>query len=520
MKSILKGASLKYLIPFFIFIVLAISSVINAHLIQKHDTKNVVKQQADTALVIGRRLANEIEQRNLHFKQNHVELNRQLAYYSLNNLTSAAIIKSNNGILYQQEMVQNAPYILSDMAAQAMMDIRADYHIDLEERYIQLAMPLIVAPDSESLLQDETMVMVLNFDISNALYETNQLFIDNLVRTIVTLILLTVLITYILYFFIFKRIKPLEKISKAVIKDQNYAQRITGDSYGELYQITKAFNEMLDSIERSQTELTSRLDETQQLNKALKQANKTTERALQAKSEFLSSMSHEFKTPLNAIIGFSQLLALSEINDHQRKQLHNIESSGKHLLELITQVLELAKIEAGSHIMNIENYPLNTLVEESVDMIHPMLAKHNVVFSPVDYSHFEHLVRVDYTRTKQVLINFLSNAIKYNKPHGTVKVDAYPATLQGHKPAVRVCISDTGIGIPDKLKPYLFEPFNRLGQEGKSIEGTGIGLSICKTLIEDMGGEMTFSSTEGAGSTFCVTLPLSDLNGEQEESIK
>ncbi len=224
-----------------------------------------------------------------------------------------------------------------------------------------------------------------------------------------------------------------------------------------------------------------------------------------AKSAFLSSMSHELRTPLSAILGFAQLIesGTPPPTISQKRSVDQILKAGWYLLELINEILDLALIESGRLSLSLEPLSLSEVMRECQTMIEPQAQKRgiSVVFPQFPVRYF---VKADRTRVKQLLINLLSNAIKYNKVGGAVVVDCV-ATTAGR---IRVRVEDTGEGLaPDKLE-QLFQPFNRLGQEASGEEGTGIGLVVCKRLVELMGGAIGVESTVGAGSVFWFELNL------------
>ena len=224
-----------------------------------------------------------------------------------------------------------------------------------------------------------------------------------------------------------------------------------------------------------------------------------------AKSEFLSNMSHELRTPLNAILGFAQLIDGGEPppTAPQKRSLDEILKAGWYLLDLINEILDLTLIESGKLSLSIEPISLTDVLLESQAMIAPQAQQRGieVIFPPQTVPYQIH---ADRTRVKQVLINLLSNAVKYNRSGGTVTVDCRNSGLE----RVRISITDTGDGLTSVQMGQLFQPFNRLGQGARGGEGTGIGLVVCKRLVELMGGVIGVRSAVGRGSVFWVELNL------------
>lgn len=228
------------------------------------------------------------------------------------------------------------------------------------------------------------------------------------------------------------------------------------------------------------------------------------EQASRAKGEFLSSMSHELRTPMNAILGFSQLLQLDRSLDvRSAGYVHEILRAGHHLLELINEVLDLARIESGRLSLSPEPLPLADLVRETHALVQPLAQQREVALSVEPLQGL--VVRADRLRLKQVLLNLLSNAVKYNRPGGTVQVEALVQDMF----TVRIRVRDTGIGISAHSLTQLFQPFSRVS--GTTAEGTGIGLSISQRLVAMMGGRIGVESTPGVGSEFWVELPSDRL---------
>ena len=252
-----------------------------------------------------------------------------------------------------------------------------------------------------------------------------------------------------------------------------------------------------------------RLDQVlQDKNVELESARFVAEKANLAKSNFLSSMSHELRTPLNAILGFAQLLEAGSPppTATQIVRLQQITQAGWYLLELINEVLDLAVIESGALPMSHESVSLIEVIRECEAMIEPQLQQRRIQisFSPVDPGWH---VNADRVRVKQALINLLSNAIKYNRERGTVEVQCSMVTPE----RVRISVKDSGEGLPPHKLVQLFHPFNRLGQEHGTIEGTGIGLVVTKQLVELMGGTIGVESTVGVGSEFWIELNVDEM---------
>ena len=243
--------------------------------------------------------------------------------------------------------------------------------------------------------------------------------------------------------------------------------------------------------------------ELQDTSAKLKEAKAVADKANLAKSEFLSSMSHELRSPLNAILGFAQLLETDDPppSPIQNANIGQILHAGWYLLELINEILDLSLIESGRVAISLTPVSLTDIMLECQAMIEPQAAKRGLTMA---YPRFTNscLVKADRTRLKQVLVNLLTNSIKYNKPQGKVSV----AILAIAKGRLRVSVMDTGVGLsPDKLA-QLFQPFNRLGQEAGGEEGTGIGLVVSKRLIELMHGAIGVESQDGTGSTFWIEI--------------
>jgi signal transduction histidine kinase/ActR/RegA family two-component response regulator len=282
----------------------------------------------------------------------------------------------------------------------------------------------------------------------------------------------------------------------------------------EIEQRTRALEDSNREIARLNEGLEARVQErTAQLelaNSELGLAIDEARNANQAKSAFLSSMSHELRTPLNAILGFAQILASKDMPTTPEQKLEfsgHILKSGRHLLTLINEILDLAKVEAGAVSLSMEPVLLAEVLAECEGMIAPLAAARGVrvLFPEAPTARLQ----ADRTRLKQVLLNLLSNAVKYNRDGGAIVVDcAQPAPQR-----LRLSVQDTGMGLSPEQVAGLFQPFNRLGQEAGTQEGTGIGLVVTRRLVELMGGEIGVTSSPGVGSVFWIELAVAGTDG-------
>ncbi|KQW52327.1 MULTISPECIES: ATP-binding protein [unclassified Roseateles] len=314
-------------------------------------------------------------------------------------------------------------------------------------------------------------------------------------------------------------ILAISDVARDVMQRQDYSRRAPKVTQDEVGVLADSFNGMLAEIERHSREvlrlneqLEARVRErTAQLeasNDELKLATATAEKANRAKSEFLSSMSHELRTPLNAIIGFGQLLGTNIVEakpERRQEFVDHIVGAGKHLLTLINEILNLARIESGHVELSVEPVRLDDVLDDCRTMIDPLASQRGIA------THFASssgcVALADRMRLKQVLLNLVSNAIKYNRPNGSVWVDCIHLGPQ----QVRISVKDTGAGLAPEQVQALFQPFNRLGQEGGPEQGTGIGLVVTQRLVELMGGSIGVQSQPGEGSVFWVDLLASEL---------
>jgi signal transduction histidine kinase/CheY-like chemotaxis protein len=253
----------------------------------------------------------------------------------------------------------------------------------------------------------------------------------------------------------------------------------------------------------------------EQRTRAMHQAQLAAEAANQSKSEFLSRMSHELRTPLNAVLGFSQLLELDQLTPDQDQAVNQITRGGRHLLDLINEILDISQIETGKLTLSPEAVNVREVVAESVDLVRPLATERGVHLLGGELGACDRHVFADRQRIKQILLNLLGNGIKYNRDGGTVSISC-SQPIAGR---LRIQVTDTGPGIAKEQFGLLFTPFERLGAEQSTVEGTGIGLALSRRLAEVMGGTLDVDSTVGRGSTFYVEFPIVEAPLQRVERL-
>jgi signal transduction histidine kinase/DNA-binding response OmpR family regulator len=346
---------------------------------------------------------------------------------------------------------------------------------------------------------------------------------------IAAIVLLASMLAALLVSSVFRRavaepIVRLAEIAKIVSRDRNYSLRATptrGGS-GELAILIDAFNEMLAQIQQSEgalrqshdqleqrvkertAELETAKKEVEEFSYSVVRAKEEVERASKFKDQFLSTMSHELRTPLNAVLGFSDLLAderYGPLNDRQQRYVRHIHTGGEHLLKLISDILDLSKIEAGRMELTREDVAVASAYAEVLSALQPLADKKSQALHQQVDSNL--CVRADATRFKQILMNLIGNAIKFTPEGGRIELAARRVGEQ-----VSVEVRDNGPGIPPEEQQRIFEAFYRQAQTGNATEGTGLGLAITARLVELHGSKLEIESKPGEGTCFHFSLPL------------
>jgi signal transduction histidine kinase len=373
-------------------------------------------------------------------------------------------------------------------------------------------------PDEKELypegLVDKDLMAVVKISIPTSAIESgvHRIWAWLLSMAIIAAILIMSGSYLIVRYIIVKPVKHLKEVSDAIAAGElNVRSEIqTGDEFEDL---SHAFNRMLrnlvsmqDRLRKVNTDLDLKVDELAQANMALYESNRL-------KSDFLATMSHELRTPLNSILGFSEvLLSSNQLNDKQQRWVRNIQTSGDQLLNLINDILDLAKIEAGKMQVRLEDFSIHDVHEGLLNMFRPLAERKNIdLHSQVDPSIG--LLRQDPGKLQQILSNLLSNAIKFTPEGGRVLLKAEADAQQ-----VVFTVSDTGVGIAPEEQELVFEKFRQSGNPlTREHAGTGLGLSIVRELAKLLGGEVTLQSELGRGSSFTVRLPVQLI---QEPSLE
>lgn len=303
---------------------------------------------------------------------------------------------------------------------------------------------------------------------------------------------------------------------RTISHEKRYSIRAAATaSRDEVSTLIEAFNEMLEEIQQRDTALLQARDKLEKrveertvelaaANKELELRNREVERATQLKSSFLANMSHELRTPLNAIVGFSDLLGeqtAGQLNPKQARFVHHIKQGSTHLLQLINDILDLSKIEAGQLEFRYENFGVKDAIPEVLSTIRPLAMAKNITVQ--EDLRTDLAIRADRVRFKQVLYNLLSNAVKFTPKNGKLDIESY-----NNGDMIYVSVSDTGIGIRPEDHAMIFEEFRQVEGSTSTHQGTGLGLAITKRLVERQGGTISLKSELGKGSKFTVSFPV------------
>lgn len=289
---------------------------------------------------------------------------------------------------------------------------------------------------------------------------------------------------------------------------ENRYRTRTGDYKWVSWRVTpNAPGDLLYCVTRDVTETRRVRDELARQADALEAARAEAVRANLAKSDFLSRMSHELRTPLNAILGFAQLFDRDRMTPEEKDNIRHILEGGRHLLDLINEVIDISRVESGTLALSNEAVEVEEAIRGAIGIVQPLAAQQGIEIAFHAAPENDLAVLADRQRLRQVLLNLLSNAIKYNRPRGSIAVSVQRTASA----RVQISVADTGPGIPPQLLSRLFQPFERLGAERTSVEGTGLGLALSRALCEAMGGRLAVHSIVDKGSTFTVDLAQTEL---------
>jgi len=321
----------------------------------------------------------------------------------------------------------------------------------------------------------------------------------------IVLIIISFIIAFVISIFITRSLrKPLVRLVDASneVANGNFDTEIMVDGEDEISDLSKSFNDMVRNLQESQLALTNARDIAEHANKV--------------KSEFLTRMSHELRTPLNAILGFAQILdiELSNKNSHEKKYINNILKSGSHLLDLVEELLDLSQIETNTILIKSDEKNVFPLVKECVEISRSMTSDSNIKIVDCISHDVACYVNIDPVRFKQVVLNLLTNAIKFNSAKGNVTVRC---ELTEDK-FIKIFICDEGAGLTQTQMTRVFDAFQRLDADKQAIAGIGVGLNIAKNLVELMNGEIGVESKEGQGSCFWIEFPVLNVEIKTDTS--
>lgn len=390
----------------------------------------------------------------------------------------------------------------------AYIRLKTDTNLDIEvgqkpgtsNSYVHTR-PLVLQLNNESYVAGELIIEATPYHLFNA---HNLIIIAN---EIIKTLIIAFLVMLVLYKLTIRHLLTISDYLNKVRIEDDFAPLILDKEIvnnDELDIVASNLNKLLHKLKLSHTKLITHQEELEAAIKErtleYKNAKLDAQRANKAKTTFLTHTTHELRTPLNAILGYAQFLEMDLTDEVQKEYLSQIVNAGHHQLTLINELLDISKIEAGIIELDMQNIPLNKLIEECISLNqNQALSQHIKIMC--EFSE-DYLINTDRIKLKQVLLNLISNAIKYNKHGGKVTI----RTEVNSDDFIKISIHDTGIGLNEKQQEMLFQSYNRVGAEATTIEGTGIGLVITKQIVELMGGEIGLSSTSGVGSTFWLTI--------------
>jgi signal transduction histidine kinase len=339
----------------------------------------------------------------------------------------------------------------------------------------------------------EKPVMIIDVSLPREIYYQGKKAVNyQLVTMIIIIVMVAATLIMLIKMIVVSRLTILEKSVSEIEASGDINRPLVRDTTNdELGHLVIRINSMLDSLRKSHTQL--------------EEARQGAEIANKAKSEFLTNMSHELRTPLHAILGFAQLVQLNEkdLSEDDREWVEQIIAAGDYLLKLISELLELSQIETGKIDIDIRPVKILDVINSATKLLNPVIAEHNIRFSLDANALKGIIVDADEMRLQQVFINLVTNAIKYNKPQGSVDVIG---KLDGQYCCIYV--KDTGVGIPPDEIEAIFKSFHRVSATKHKVQGTGVGLTLTKKIIQAMGGTIEVDSEQDVGSTFTVRLPI------------